>query len=191
MWSLWDWLPCPRNETAVNIAHYILVTWLLTLASTLQPMIMIDIPRRIKISLIFCRFDRSVKPCISIVTAKNVIFFCSCSLLKPIISCKVPFFFLGSIHHTSFILPSRSPTSHSRISDCAKNYTKTKHWCSYLTYFYNSELFSWASAATMTMTTLVPQSQSNSRWLQHCHNWGTIRRIKLLSNIFFCPSPCH
>lgn len=155
---------------------------------------MTDIPRKIKISLIFCRFDRSVKPCISIVTAKNVIFFFFVPVHYWSLSSPVKFlffFFFGSTHHTSFILLSKSPTSHSRISDCVKNYTKTKHWCSYLTYFYNSELFSWASAATMTMTTLVPQSQSNSRWLQHCHNWGTIRRIKLLSNIFFCPSPCH
>lgn len=134
-------------------------------------MILQDIPRKIKISLTFCNLDRSVKPYISFVTAKKVF----CFFLAPHIT------FL-------FILSSKNPASQTRMSDYAKDYTKRKHQCNYLTYFYNSGLYSWASAATMTMTTLVPQLQLHSRWLWHGHNWATVRRTRLWSNIFFCSS---
>lgn len=93
------------------------------------------------------------------------------SLSSPVMFLSHP----GSTYPTHFIFPSKRPTPHTRFSDCAEDYRKTKHWCSYVTYFYNFEFFSWASTADISMTAFVPQSQLRNHW----ENWAMEKYILL------------
>lgn len=68
-----------------------------------------------------------------------------------------PCLFCLHTHHTDFILPSKRPTTHTRFSDCAEDYTKTKHWCSM-----------WPTSAILNSFAGLPQQIW--QWLHSSHS---------------------
>lgn len=177
-----------------------MISWCLTTDITLNSYNQAsweDADRKTKLSLTFCSFDRSVRPSISTVMANPTIFlFCSCLLLKHIISCKAPFFFLSFFFPVLFplapyiILLSYSHLKahpHPPISDCAKDCAPTQLSDVLLQFWTLSPGFCSSHGSNYP----IPPPHSHSRWFQHCDEWGTVRRTRLWSDILSDHSPCQ